>query len=409
LSLASFDEETGALLRSRPLVRVADVWRELAVCETTLDQGRLFIALGSIVVCSDVGGQVYWVRSIPHVPASVDGWCRAQSHDAPIVVNERVIIAAPKVRKVICLEASSGRTIWHRSEIDIVGLAAVVSDKVVVRNAQGLIGVDINDGKLAWTYPVDGYCEVLADAEATTGILIARQPDRNTRGRNRGGPTLDWIDPANGQSAGTWLNAAWQQRGAQFGPVAVSAQGRIWGLRGQNPRAETRDVVELFPPGIEVPDAPPAEDVKPPPEEVVAAELQKAADKTLAGWKVTSGSTDPTGTLVQHVEAPDTVLAVADEDTKVAFARQVTVAGGSKGRLRIKAGFMANESWHIRATANDTVLTDKTIGGGGAANWERFELELAPFAGQTVNLEVTATSPDGKPRKTFWKRLEVTP
>jgi hypothetical protein len=98
---------------------------------------------------------------------------------------------------------------------------------------------------------------------------------------------------------------------------------------------------------------------------MVAAELQQAADKTLAGWTVVSGSTDAAGTLVQHLESADTVLAVANEGTKVVFRRQATVAAGSKGRLRIKAGFLANENWHLRAMANDKVLAEKTIGEGG--------------------------------------------
>jgi outer membrane protein assembly factor BamB len=409
LSLASFDEETGALLRARPLVRLAEPWREIGVCRATLDHGRLFIALGSVVVCCDLAGQVHWVRTTPHIPESVDSWSRVRHHDAPIVVDDRVFIASPTVRKVLCLEASSGRTIWQRSDMDIVGLAAVSAGKVVLRNARGLVGLEIGDGTPAWTYSAAELCEVLAEPGATMGVLIAQRADRTDDRRSRGGPELAWIDSDRGESLGTWRNSEWEQRGGQFGPVAVSAQGRLWGLRGADGRSESREVVELFPPGVEITNPPAAEEVKPPSVEMVAAELQQAADKTLAGWTVVSGSTDAAGTLVQHLESADTVLAVANEGTKVVFRRQATVAAGSKGRLRIKAGFLANENWHLHAMANDKVLAEKTIGGGGKADWERFELELAPFAGQRVNFEIIATSPDGKPRKTFWKRLEVTP
>lgn len=408
ISLVSFDDETGALLRSRPLVRLGEAWRELGACRATLDRDRLYVALGSAFVCCDLSGQVHWVRSLPHVPASVDGWCFVQAHDAPIVQGNRVFVAAPTVRKVVCLETASGRMAWQYSDADIVQLAALAGGCLVVRNGSGLAGLRADDGSVAWRFLADEYCRVLAGPDVAKGILIATRPDGEARSRGVGGPTLVWLDPASGKPVGRWSNEAWKERGGQFGPLAVSAAGRIWGLWGASSTGETREVVELFPPGVE-PLMPPSDAPKDPPAANGIAELQKAADKTLPGWIVASGVLDPAGTLVKHLESDDTVLAIADARTSVGFTHQAAIAPGSKGRLRIKAGYAANEAWAIRVAAGDRVLLEKTIGGRGEPGWERFELELAPLAGQAVTFEVSARSPDGKPRRTLWKRLQVTP
>lgn len=408
ISLVSFDDESGALLRSRPLVRLGESWRELGACRATIDRDRLYVAFGSVVVCCDLSGQVHWVRSLPHVPASVDGWCFVQAHDPPIVRGDRVFVAAPTVRKVVCLDTASGRLVWQHRDADIVQLAALAGDFLVVRNGDGLVGLRADDGRVAWRFMADQYCRVLAGPDVAKGILVATRPDGEARSRGIGEPTLVWLDPANGKPLGRWSNDAWKQRGGQFGPLAVSAAGRLWGLWGASSTNESREVVELFPPGVEPP-MPPSDAPKVQPTASVIAELQKAADKTLPGWHVAGGGLDPAGTLVKHLESDDTVLAIADGGTPVGFTQQATIAPGSMGRLRIKAGYAANENWAIRVTASDRVLLEKTIGGQTEPGWERFELELAPLAGQAVKFEVSASSPDGKPRRTLWKRLQVTP
>jgi hypothetical protein len=128
----------------------------------------------------------------------------------------------------------------------------------------------------------------------------------------------------------------------------------------------------------------------------------------MPAWKVKSGSADPAGALIKHLGADKTLVAVA-ADEPVVFTQQISLPAGSKAILRIKAGFAANESWKLRVTAGTQTLLDATVGGGAQPDWVRHELPLAPIAGQVVTLEVTATSPDEKPRKIYFARLLVKP
>ncbi|MEX2185723.1 MAG: PQQ-binding-like beta-propeller repeat protein [Pirellulales bacterium] len=420
LSLVDFDTASGQPIRTRPLVRLNDAWRELSVCQATVSRDRLFVSLGGVVLCADLSGQVHWVRTLPHVPPNVDRWSYVQMHDPPIVADDRVFVATPTVRRVVCLDAASGRLVWQRGEVDLVQLVALAGDRLVIRNSNGLVGLNASDGTPQWRYDVEGQCEVLLGGDSHATLVVAEETSRVRRRRPASGPapiwaspTLAWIDPATGEVRGTWANRDWSVRGGQFGPVAVSSQGRIWGLRGENGRAETRDVVELFPPGVAVPPATATEPTPPPTATAASGELQKAADKTLAGWTVDSGAVDPAGALVKHLESDDTVLAIADRSRAVVFSQQVTLPAQSKGRLRIKAGYAAGERWTIHVAAGERTLLDATIGatadGNDEPGWQRFELELEPIAGQATTLTVTASSPDEKPRQTLWKRLQVNP
>ena len=83
------------------------------------------------------------------------------------------------------------------------------------------------------------------------------------------------------------------------------------------------------------------------------------------------------------------------------------MAAGKPGKLRIKAGYVANETWQIRVMAGDRKLLETNLGGKPQPGWERYELDLTPLAGKEFTLEVIATSPDGAAKKTLWKRLEV--
>ncbi len=414
LSLVGFDAASGEAVRSRPLVRLNEAWRELSVCQATVSRDRLFVSLGGVVLCADLSGQVHWVRTLPHVPTSVDRWSYVQMHDPPIVVADRVFVATPTVRKVVCLEAASGRVVWQRGEVNLVQLVGLWSDRLVIRNSEGLVGLNTGDGTPQWRFDVEGQCEVLlgpgmSGGESQGTLLVAEEVDQTPKRGKEGSPTLTWIDPSSGEATGTWANVDWNKRGGQFGSAGVGSQGRIWGLRGENWRGDTREVVELFPPGVAVPSATAAEPSPPPATSAASSELQKAADKTLAGWTVVSGATDSAAALVKHLESDDTVRAVADKSHAVVFSRNVTLRAQSNGRLRIKAGYVANEDWTILVTAGERTLLEATIGGNAEPGWERFELELAPIAGQATTFTVTATSPDGRPRKTLWKRLEVNP
>lgn len=414
VSLVNFDLASGEIVRTRPLVRLRETWRELGVCRATVANDRVFVSLGGVVLCADLTGQVHWVRSLPHVPPSVDAWSHVQVHDRPLVAGGRVYVAAPTVRRVVCLEESSGRLVWQHGNVDLVQFVGLWNDRIVLRDASGLVGLAAGDGSPQWRRESRGPCEVLLGGDGQPSLVIGESivGDAWRSANAPVGLVLLWIDPATGSVRGNWTHPDWSAAEGRFGPAVVSSQGRMWGLWGGDRRGETREVVELFPPGVAVP-KPAANEPAPgksgKPAEAAAGDLQPAADKTLAGWTAESGGVDPSGTLVKHLESDDTVLAVADGASAVRFSRDVSIRPESQGRLRIKAGFVAGEEWRIHVAAGEKTLLDATIGGQPEPGWERFELELAPLAGHNATFVVTATSPDGRPRKTFWKRLEVTP
>src|SRR5207244_1713450 len=62
LRLSIFDSESGDILAQYPLVELRESWWQRRVCEAApLDDG-LVAALGGLVVCADLAGNVRWVR-----------------------------------------------------------------------------------------------------------------------------------------------------------------------------------------------------------------------------------------------------------------------------------------------------------------------------------------------------------
>jgi outer membrane protein assembly factor BamB len=410
ISLATFDVDTGETVRTRPLVRLRTAWRELGVCELAMNGDTIVATFAGVFVCCDLSGQLRWIRTAQVIPANIDRWTLIQAAEPPLILDGRIYLASPAVRQLRCIDAATGRMLWQRAAPNLIQSVGLYGKLFVALEQDSLFALDAATGALQWRLPVgDDFTPLLYDqanptvADSASAKIVAWERAPASPPMKRGdAATLVWIDAATGKRTAAWHDP---DRSAikTLGPAAIAATGRLWALAARDPNTDVRQIVEFLPPGVKVAEPAP---LKPPPGDPAADKLMQVVAATFSGWTATSGRTDLAAPLVKHLESDNTLVALADH-LPVVFTREIALAKNEKRRLRIKAGFAAKESWHLRVTAGDRQLADAQIGGQDQPGWQRFELDLAPFAGKSVKLEVTATSPEGKPRKTFWKRLIV--
>ena len=125
------------------------------------DDGKLYIVSGlAELFCYDIESKLLWKKDyIKEFGAknTAHGW-----NGPPLIVDEKLIIApGGKDYHIVALNKSTGELIWSSkgaTENDMAGYATCIyisdqqTPQVVAMMADHIIGVDISNGKLLWSY-----------------------------------------------------------------------------------------------------------------------------------------------------------------------------------------------------------------------------------------------------------------
>lgn len=402
LELTTFNPLTGAVTSQRPLIHLLDAWEKQVPCQAVAVGGRLIATVGGSVVYCDLTGQPLWVRRQTWFPTQIEPAFFVQQRAAPLVADGRVYVAQPGVPSVECLDAESGRLLWQRSLPDVRRILGLAGKRLVVETADGLQAFAAVTGERLWQHDagplLDGHL-----IAATGDILYTRreqvQPDQWR-------PTLVWLDPATGRETARWPLESLTDKQPLLGPL-FAHQEKLFMFFGRSPTS--RELMELVPtaaapyPGHSE-DLPLAHWTTP----RVAPHVLWAAASILPGWSCLGGTNDAKAGLRPEVQGEKEVCALlATRDRPVTLAREVTLPAGSKAKLALHVGHDPNEKWKLDIRIAGRPVQTQLLEAKATANgWKKWEIDLAPYAGQTVWLTLQQ-QPEGNPATGYWKRLEI--
>lgn len=246
LRLASLDPETGELLSQNDILRLGPVWHVRHCCEIAALDDAFVAALGGVLVCCDLNGNVRWIRKQVALPPDEEPDWIQQYFDPPLLHAHRLLVAQPGVRSLEYIDPVTGRLLWQSLILNIRRLLGVVGDNVIVMTDDGLEGHSLATGKRVWRHSATG----LTTAQLCGGDGGVAYVKSQVGGDRAKSATLrmTWLDPRTGEATAATTLKKIDGSDLRFGPFA-NVQGRLWAFSGKGQFEPVRDFVELVPAG----------------------------------------------------------------------------------------------------------------------------------------------------------------
>lgn len=402
VSLGNFDVQTGELISQSIQLQTRDVWGTKIICEAVAAGDKIVASMGGAVLCCDLLGQPRWLRRQTWLPP-VDyyGFFR-QFRQPPLVSEGRVYLVQPGVLAVEALDMESGRQVWQQSWPELRRVVGLVNQQIIIETGSGLHALRVDNGERIWTSKSSGLLEAQICGQPG-GVLVARTIRlRNDQKRL----CLAWLDAATGQELSRLVLPGMQDKDPQVATL-LPYQDRMWLAWGQQPRDYKRELVELVPGGTILPgagvDAALARWTS-----HVPVEVQEMVGEFLPGWTLlTKQNLQQAGHQPEFEGQTDLMQTQTSKEHPVIFARSIAIAKDRPSKLRIQAGVPKGQPWQLAVRVNDQVLLTAKLDDQTPNRLGQYDIDLAPFAGQTVWLQVAQDSVGPTPATAYWKQLQL--
>ena len=411
-----FDFETGAATSSQPLFRMKDQGERSLVAQLAL-AGRVAVCtLGGTTACFDSAGEVQWLRRHTWLPKMIDELSedfRAftpsimtdapnNSGEQPSVAGGRIVVSLPGVRAVSCLSLATGRLVWERPISDLRGAISVSGSRVLVDTTTGLTALSLDDGTVAWSQPLDARLEAI-HAEGNVVVVAHRAKLVG----NKSKPFLMWLDLKTGRELAQSQVEGVERDENQLGPL-VFAAGKWWTFAGQgwkDPKRELNEIVAASPlvPGRFGDTALGAWQP-----DIIETQLADLA-LILPGWSLATGFSANHKLIVSDQRGETAVLSSKLVETHdIALVGQFEIPAGRKTTLRLRVGNHSDKRWQLGVRVENQLLLDRTIEETGSANgWHDIVVDLSPFAGRTIPVQLLHAAPKQQQTEVLWKRAVI--
>lgn len=408
LKLSTFALDSGELLESRELVTLRNSWQGRRVCAVTQWEDSLVASLGGLVLCVDLTGNLRWARKQIMLPSQQDQTWIAQRFDRPLIVDRHVIVAAPGVRSVECIDLDSGALVWQHVLPHINRLISADAERVVVYAGEELIAFNKKSGEIAWQRkwlsPMD------AELSSTANGLLLAHKIPSPKGGNQYCPELVWFDLQSGEPKSQTVLAELSAEDPRFGPL-VAYRDRIWTFFARNINEPQRDLVELVPQGEATPmlAAAAADGAAPWLAGVATAEVRDALARALPQWRLISTVADSSVFLTDTHGEKDMARLTSKAEAPTVVGRYMEIASGNP-KLVMHIGSEPAHHWKLIVRLGDQVLHEQVEEWEKNPNvWKDITVDLTPVAGKKGWLTVEAQFIQRADRSwTYWKRLDVT-
>lgn len=398
-----FDFETGAATSSQPLFRLRDSADRSNAAQLTI-KGRLAVcSLGGISACFDGSGEIHWLRRHLWLPKQIDDLAEDFRVAMPVIQDDRVIVSVPGVRAVCCMDLETGRQIWNKVVPTLRGIVCCYQSRILLDTTDGLMALSKDDGQIAWTRAFEMRLEAIHTDDRV--VLTAQ---RLTVAPNKTRPYFAWLDLATGRELAQSEIDGFERTECQFGPL-VHGGGKWWSLAGQGWKETKRDLVELTPlsplipgPVINVPCAAPLSEVSLP-------QLMDLA-LVLPGWRPEANYGHRFQFVAGDTRGESSVLtAKVEGGNDLRLIQQINVPAGRRSTLRLRFGNIADRRWHLAVRHNSQVLLEQLVEDAGSANgWRDASIDLSPFAGQSISLQlIHSLPPQQQPSTALWKHAVI--
>ncbi len=397
-----FDFETGAATSSQPLFRMKDQGERSLVAQLTL-AGRVAVCtLAGTTACFDSAGEVQWLRRHTWLPKVIDELSEDFRAFTPTVLGDRIVVSLPGVRTVSCLSLATGRLLWERPIADLRGAITVSGSRVLVDTTTGLTALSLDDGTVAWSKPLEARLEAIhADGNV---VVVAH---RAKLVGNKSKPFLMWLDLKSGRELGQSQVEGVERDENQLGPL-VFAAGKWWTFAGQgwkDPKRELNELVASSPlaPGRFGDTALGAWQP-----DIIETQLADLA-LILPGWSPATGFSANHKLVVSDQRGETAVLSIKLVETHdIALVGQFEIPVGRKATLRLRVGNLPDKRWQLGVRVENQLLLDRTVEETGSANgWHDVVVDLSPFAGRTIPIQLLHAAPKQQQTEVLWKRATV--
>ena len=397
-----FDFETGAATSSQPLFRMKDHGDRSTVAQLSLSGRVAVCTLGGTTACFDSAGEVHWLRRHVWIPKAIDELSEDFRVFAPIVLGDRIILSLPGVRTVSCLQLTTGRRIWERPLADLRGAVTVIGSRVLVDTTEALTALSVDDGTIAWKRPLDTRLEAL-HADDKTVVVAHREKGIDAKTK----PYLMWLDLDSGRELAQSRVEGTDKDETQLGPL-LFASGKWWTFSGQGWKDPKRELNELVAQSPLVP-GPFENNALGSWEPNVSWQQQADIALILPGWF--PAASYPVTYKLSAGEARGETFVLS---SKLVDAQDLTLIGefdipaGRKTSLRLRVGNQPERRWMLGVRVENQILFEKTIEDAGSANgWHEASIDLTPFAGRRIPIELHHSAPKQHHSEILWKRAAV--
>lgn len=195
--LRNIDPTSGRILLSRELLRVQINDSVRRVGRPQILGNRLFVRMGGGLICSDLFGNLRWMRQMPYVPAEVEPeQYAARILSDLILVDGAVVVASPGSWNIECRDLETGAKRWIFAEPRICRVVGECKGRVILAVTDGIQALDSKTGNVAWRYPWvgdprgilltdEGLVLVPTDVKGQEGMLIQALDAENGKLRNK--------------------------------------------------------------------------------------------------------------------------------------------------------------------------------------------------------------------------------
>jgi hypothetical protein len=281
----------------------------------------------------------------------------------------------------------------------IVGL---VQNSLIIETESGLQALRSENGERIWTVVETGLLEAQI-CGAPGGVLVARsQKLRNEQRRL----SLAWFDAATGVETGRASFPELQDKEPQAATL-LPDQGKVWLAWGRNPRDFKRELIELVPKGASQPGRG-GELALARWTSHVPLETQEMIGEFLPGWTLLTKQTlQQAGHQPEFQGHKDLIQTQSEKNHPVIFAREVRVDKERPRRLRVQVGVQQGQPWQLAVRVNDQVVLTSKLSDETPNRMGTFDVDLTPFAGQTVWLQVAQDIVKDGNSTAYWKQIDL--
>lgn len=403
VSLANLDVQTGEVISQSNMLQFRDVWGTKVLCQATAAGDKIVASIGGSVLCCDLLGRQLWLRRQTWLPPSDQNGFFRQFRQPPLVLDGRVYLCQPGVQSAECLDLETGRLQWQFAGPEIRRVVGVVEGHVIVESNSGLHALDVKRGEQVWARPLTNVLEAQLVGKPG-GILVARSLKLRAEQRR---VCLTWLDSRTGQdSASTWV-PEFQDKDPQLTAI-LPVKDRLWVAWGRNPRDFKRELVELVPQGAATRTSAGYDRSLFRWTSHVPTEVQDAVGEFLPGWLLLTRQTiQQSGHEPEFQGLKDVLQTQSIHARPVIFARLVHVSKEHPGKLRIHAAVTQGQPWQLAVRVNDQIVNTWKMDDQTPNRVGQYDVDLTPFSGQSVWLQIAQDSLGRSTSNAYWKSLEL--
>ena len=358
--------DTGEVLDERSLVNFRRASRSQLFRQFQIGRSidRLVASGSGCVICTDLRGQLLWVRKQPWRPFEKKSNWYLYQPARPVFSGSSVIVAQPADESVTCLRSDTGGLLWKSPVRDLEKILGVSSGKIIVAASERMLALDSKDGRILWDRPQLGGKGFLVSGDDSRILSLApvsRSAEMKAIGWGAMG-LMSWIDPGDGKELGSWVvdfQLGGAKQGFQAGPMVATGAG-VFLFAGEY-KGPSRTLFRLDPQrqftvsaqsGVALDNWLPGQ-----------ASLKAAVARTLfPGWNLLDSGRSGKDPFVQEFPGSGAVFFTKSQPgSGTQWGKMVKVPAGGKTRLELQLGSNGAEGWTVVVRGNGETLAQKLI------------------------------------------------